>query len=110
MKTILALLAILIALPAFAATEKKIDRTPPATARPLTVTLDVKDEDVRHILKSMQRQCAIKNLAVDPQVQGKGTFFMHDLPCAKAFDVVLRTFGLKSVIYSSSLSAVEPRH
>jgi hypothetical protein len=58
----------------------------------------------------MQRQCVIKNLAVDPQVQGKATFFMHDVPCAKAFDVVLRTFRLKSVIYSNSLTAVEPRH
>ena len=110
MKTTLGLFAILLALPGFAATEKKIDRPPQATVRPLTVTLDVKDEDVRDILKSMQRQCAIKNLAIDPQVQGKGTFFIHDLPCAKAFDVVLRTCGLKSVTYSSSLFAVEPRH
>ena len=110
MKSIFALLAILIALPAFAATEKKIDRTASTVARPLTVTLDVKDEDVRDILKSMQRQCAIRNLAIDPQVQGKATFFMHDLPCATAFDVVLRTLGLKSVLYSSSLTAVERRH
>ena len=100
----------MFALPAFAATEKKIDRPTQAPARPLTVTLDVKDEDVRDILKSMQRQCAVKNLAVDPQVQGKATFFLRDIPCAKAFDIVLRTFGLKSVTYSSSLTAVEPRH
>ena len=110
MKMTLGLLAILITLPAFAATEKKINPVAPTTPRPLTVTLDVKDEDVRDILKSMQRQCAIKNLAIDPQVQGKGTFFMHDLPCATAFDVVLRTFGLRSVTYSTSLRAVERRH
>jgi hypothetical protein len=42
-------------------------------------------------------------------VQGKATFFMRDLPCATAFDVVLRTFGLKSVTYSSSLATVERR-
>jgi len=109
-KTIVALLAILIALPALAATERRIDRLPPAAPRPMTVTLDVKDEDVRDILKSMQRQCAIKNLAIDPQVQGKATFFIHDLPCATAFDVVLRTLGLKSVTYSTALTAVERRH
>jgi hypothetical protein len=108
-KSILALLAILIAVPAFAATEKQMNRTAQPAVRPLTVTLDVKDEDVRDILKSMQRQCAIKNLAIDPQVQGKATFFMRDLPCATAFDVVLRTFGLKSVTYSSSLATVERR-
>ncbi len=110
MKSLTAAIALLVALPLFAASEKKIDRPAPSRLRPLSVTLDVKDEDVRDILKSMQRQCGIKNLAVDPQVQGKGTFFFHDLPCATAFDVVLRTFGLKSVTYSSSLATVEKRH
>ena len=77
--------------------------------RPLTVTLDVKDEDVRDVLKSLQRQCAIKNLPVDPDVQGKATFYFRDLPCTTAFEVVLRTYGLKSVTYSSSLIAVGRR-
>lgn len=110
MKKILLVVAVLFALPSFAAIEKKIDRPTQAPAKPLLVTLDVKDEDVRDILKSMQRQCAIKNLAIDPQVQGKATFYFRDVPCAKAFDVVLRTFGLKSVTYSDALRAVEPRH
>jgi type II secretory pathway component GspD/PulD (secretin) len=103
------LILLLIAAPAFAATEKKIDRKPVARPKPLTVTLDVKDEDVRDILKSMQKQCAIKNLAIDPQVQGKGTFYLRNMPCASAFDVVLRTFGLRAVNYSASLTAVERR-
>ena len=107
MKTIL--IALLIATPALAATEKKIDRKAETKPKPLTVTLDVKDEDVRNILKSMQKQCAIKNLAIDPQVQGKATFYVRDLPCPTAFDVVLRTFGLRAVNYSSSLTAVERR-
>ena len=107
MKTFL--IVSLIAAPAFAATEKKIDRKPEARQKTLTVTLDVKDEDVRDILKSMQKQCAIKNLAIDPQVQGKGTFYLRNVPCAGAFDVVLRTFGLRAVNYSTSLTAVERR-
>ena len=105
----LGLLAILITLPAFAATEKKINPVAPTTPRPLTVTLDVKDEDVRDILKSMQKQCGIKNLAIDPQVQGKATFYVRAVPCANAFDLVGRVFGLRIVTYSSSLKAVEKR-
>lgn len=107
MKTFL--IALLIASPAFAATEKKMDRKPETRQKQLTVTLDVKDEDVRDILKSMQKQCAIRNLAIDPQVQGKATFFLRDMPCASAFDVVLRTFGLTAVSASQSLTAVERR-
>jgi type II secretory pathway component GspD/PulD (secretin) len=103
------LIALLIAAPALAATEKKIDHKPMAPRKTLTVSLDVKDEDVRDILKSMQKQCAIKNLAIDPQVQGKGTFYLRSLPCAGAFDVVLRTFGLRAVNHSTSLTAVERR-
>ncbi len=110
MKSTLAILAVLLALPAFGATEKKIDRKPEVRAKQLTVTLDVKDEDVRDILKSMKQQCAIKNLAIDPQVQGKGTFYLRNVPCTTAFDIVLRTFGLRSVTYSTSLTAVERRH
>jgi type II secretory pathway component GspD/PulD (secretin) len=108
-KLILATLALLLALPALAATEKKIGRKSEVRAQPLAVTLDVKDEDVRDILKSMQKQCGIKNLAIDPQVQGKGTFYLRNIPCSTAFDIVLRTFGLRSVTYSSSLTAVERR-
>lgn len=109
MNSIVALLAIAMAVPAFAATAKRIDPPPKHDLHPLTVTLDVKDEEVHKILKSMQAQCGIRNLAIDPDVQGKGTFFLSDLPCTTAFDVVLRTLHLKAVTYSNSLAAVEPR-
>ena len=110
MKSILSIIALLMVVPAFGATQKRLDRKPVPKARPLTVTLDAQDEDVRDVLKSMQSQCAIKNVVIDPDVQGKATFLFHDLPCKTAFDVVLRTFSLKSVTYSSSLIAVERRH
>ena len=110
MKWIAAVLTIAFALPAFAAKEKKIDRPSKEDSHPLTVTLDVKDAEVPDILKSMQQQCAIKNLIIDPDVKGKGTFFIRDVPCATAFDLVFRTLRLKAVTYSSSLTAVEPRH
>ena len=80
-----------------------------AAALQKTVTLDVKDAKVRDVLKSMQKQCAIKNLIVDPDVpEGSATFYLREVPCGQAFDVVLRTYHLKAITYSDSLTAVEP--
>jgi len=73
----------------------------------VTVTLDVKDEDVRVILASMQKQCAVKNLVIDPDVQGKGTFYFTKLPCAKAFDIVTRTMGLQVESQPNSVVTVQ---
>ena len=77
-----------------------------AAEKPRTVTLDVKDEEIHLILKSMQKQCAIKNLVVDPGISGNGTFYFHDVPCPTAFDVVLRTMGL-GVEYSDDVVVVQ---
>lgn len=63
-----------------------------------TVTLDVKDEDVRTILKSMQKQCGITNLLVDKDVQGKGSLYIRNVPCENAFRVVLKQFGLTGAV------------
>lgn len=68
-----------------------------------TVTLDVKDGEARDILKSMQRQCGIKNLIIDPGVQGSGTFLFNQVPCKQAFSIVLRTMGLAAQMYSNDL-------
>ncbi len=76
---------------------------------PKTVTLDVKDEDVRVILKSMQKQCAIKNLIVDKEVEGKGTFIFRQLPCKTAFDIVFRTMSLRATTYRNDVVNVAPR-
>ena len=81
-----------------------------AAALQKTVTLDVKDATARDVLKSLQKQCAIKNLIVDPNVpEGSATFYLRDVPCRTAFDVVLRTYKLESVEYSDSTVAVEQR-
>ena len=77
--------------------------------QPKTVTLDVKDEDVRVILKSMQTQCGIKNLIIDKEVQGQGTFIFHELPCKTAFDTVFRTMSLRAKTYSNNVVNVAPR-
>jgi hypothetical protein len=71
------------------------------------VTLDVKDEDVQTILKMMQRQCGIRNLVIDRDVQGKGTFLFTNVPCRQAFNTVLVSFGLTtSSSYSDNVVAV----
>lgn len=80
-----------------------------ATAPKPGVTLDVKDADVRVVLKSIQKQCGIRNLIVDPAVAGSGTFLFHDLPCRVALDTVLKVTGLTAKTYSSSVVTVRPR-
>jgi len=81
-----------------------------ATApQPKTVTLDVKDEDVHLILKSMQKQCEIRNLVIDPKVSGNGTFVFHSLPCRTAFDTVADTLSLRVDSYENNVVAVSPR-
>jgi hypothetical protein len=73
-----------------------------------TVTLDVKDAKARDVLKSLQKQCAVKNLIVDPDVpDGNASFYFHEVPCKTAFDVVLATYKLKSIEYSTNTIAVE---
>ena len=73
------------------------------------VTIDVKDADVHIVLKSIQTQCGIPNMVIDPGVTGSGTFLFHDLPCDVALRTVLRTTGLAVKSYSSSVVAVSAR-
>jgi hypothetical protein len=71
------------------------------------VTLDVRDEDATVILRSMQKQCGIKNLVIDPDVKASGTFYFKDVPCPTAFKVVLRTMSLSAATYSNQVVTVE---
>lgn len=62
-----------------------------------TVTLDVKDAEPKVVLKEMQKQCGIKNMILDPDVDKAktgATFYFREVPCETAFRVVLRTYGL----------------
>jgi type II secretory pathway component HofQ len=78
-----------------------------ATAK-RSVTLDVKDADVRVILKSMQQQCGIRNLLIDKEVSGNGTLLFRDVPCATAFKVVFQQFGLAGQV-ARNVTTVERR-
>lgn len=79
----------------------------PAAADP-TVTLDVKDEDVRVILKSMKEQCGIKNLLIDKDVTGSGTIYFREVSCSTAFRTVFKQFGLTGKV-DPNIVTVEPR-
>ena len=100
--------------PLFAAKAKRLDTSmSPIVVRPAerTVTIDFKDAEAKVILKAMQKQCGVKNLILDPGVEGKGTFLFYDVPCRQAFRVVLRSLGLDARTYSGSMVNVGvPKH
>jgi type II secretory pathway component GspD/PulD (secretin) len=74
-----------------------------------TVTLDVKDEDIRIILESVQRQCGIRNLIIDPDVAGSGTFLFDRVPCHTAMNNILTTMGLRRYTDDDTVTAVGHR-
>jgi type II secretory pathway component GspD/PulD (secretin) len=101
-------LALALATAAVAATEKRLDTQgrPVVRAAERHVTIDVKDAEARTILKDLQKQCGVKNLMIDPEVQGKGTFYFERVPCPQAWSIVLRSLGLDSQIYTNSVITV----
>jgi hypothetical protein len=74
-----------------------------------TVDLDVKDEDIRVIFKSLKEQCGIRNMLIDKEVGGRAMFYFRDVPCSQAFDIVARTMGLAYEIEPNSVVDVHPR-
>jgi type II secretory pathway component GspD/PulD (secretin) len=82
-------------LPLILALALAVTATAAPKAKPRTVTLDVKDAEAREVLQSMRKQCGIKNMVIDPDVQRDGaSFYFREVPCETAFRVVLRTYGL----------------
>lgn len=71
------------------------------------VTLDVKDAEARQILQQLKVQCGIKNMLIDKDVQGKGTFLLRDLPCEQAFEIVFSSLGLTGKTYANSVVSVQ---
>jgi hypothetical protein len=83
----------------------------PRKAAPRTVTMDVKDAEARDVLRAMQKQCGIRNMLIDREVEGmKGaTFKFTEVPCDVAFRVVFRTYGLAGQFHQSSVVTVDVR-
>ena len=84
------------------------ERTVIRSAGPL-VTLDVKDAEIKVILRSFKEQCGIRNLVVDPGVTGSGTFLLRDVPCRTAFRVVFGMMGLRASYEPNSVVTVSVR-
>ena len=82
--------------------------TEPAASKnaPRSVTLDVKDADVREILGSLRKQCGIRNMLIDDDVSGAGTVYFRQVECETAFRVVFRQFGLAGRIEPNSVVTV----
>jgi|GEM_PF-582204 len=68
-----------------------------------TLTIDVKDADVRLIMREVKEQCGIKNMIIDPEVQGTGTFLFDGVPCRLGIRTILASLGLGSEPYPDLL-------
>lgn len=73
-----------------------------------TVTLDVKDAELTHILQEIKKQCGIRNLMIDPEVrEHKGTFLFYEVPCTQALVTIFASLGLSAEIEENSILTVE---
>ena len=73
-----------------------------------SVTLDVKNADVRAVLLSLKEQCGVKNMVIDPDIPSSAaTFIFRDVPCDSAFRIVFLTFRLTSQPPVNSVVHVE---
>lgn len=70
------------------------------------VSLDVVDAELDQIIGSLARQCGIRNVMIDPGVQGQGTFIFDSVPCSNAFPVVFRTLGIRGYLHPNSVLVV----
>ncbi|HUF17608.1 MAG TPA: hypothetical protein VMS12_06150 [Thermoanaerobaculia bacterium] len=60
--------------------------------------LDVKNASVRDILRSVREQCGIRNLIIDQEVSGQGTFLFTGVPCGEGLRVILASLGLAAEV------------
>ncbi|MEP7132958.1 MAG: hypothetical protein ABI914_07320, partial [Acidobacteriota bacterium] len=60
------------------------------------ISLDLKDADIRDVLKSFASLAAV-NMVIDPDVKGSVTVSLHDVSWLDALEVILRSNGLGMV-------------
>jgi type II secretory pathway component HofQ len=94
--------SILLALTLLAAAAVRAEDAP-------SVTLDVKDADIREILLSMKKQCGIRNMLIDDAVGGKGTYLFREVPCETALKIVFRTQDLDYEIQENSVVIIRKK-
>lgn len=69
--------------------------------------MDVVDADLDEILGMMKAQCGIRNIVVDPGVNGKGTFLFREVPCDIGIRTIFRSLGLAAEVHGSSIVRVK---
>jgi type IV pilus assembly protein PilQ len=70
-----------------------LDRPAPRRFTGETISLDLKDADIRDVLKVFAKIGRF-NLAIDPEVRGSVTVRLQNVPWDQALDVILRMNGL----------------
>ena len=65
------------------------------------------ETDLKEILKQLKVQCGIRNMLIDKDVAGKGTFLLRDLPCQQAFEIVFSSLGLSGKTFANSVVSVQ---
>ncbi len=60
------------------------------------ISLDLKDADIRDVLKSFASLAAV-NMVIDPDVKGSVTVSLHDVSWVDALEAILRSNGLGMV-------------
>jgi hypothetical protein len=75
----------------------------------LSVWLDVVDGEIEELVRSLARQCGVRNVMIRPGLQGKGTFVLRDVPCGAAFRAVFGTLGVEGRMEPNSVLLVERR-
>jgi len=73
----------------------------------ITVSLDVKDADVRDVLRALARQANV-NLAITEAVKGRITIRLENVSWAKALDAVVQTAGLASKREANLITVMAP--
>jgi beta-lactamase regulating signal transducer with metallopeptidase domain len=74
---------------------KLIARKPLAQSKSEGISLDLKDADVRDLLKTFA-QLSNTKIVVDDDVTGQTTVVMQDVPWTKALEIILRNKDLRS--------------
>jgi type IV pilus assembly protein PilQ len=73
-----------------------------------TISLDLKDADIRDVLKVFAKIGRF-NLAIDPEVKGSVTVRLQNVPWDQALDVILRMNGLGYTLEGRILRTGTPR-
>ena len=86
---------------------RPISRPTAAPQRPDVISLDLKDVDIRDVLRTFA-ELERFNLAIDPEVRGSVTVRLENVRWEDALEVILRSNGLGWVLVGNIVRAAPP--